>query len=202
MIIAIQVLLFPYMKHLTHMENKLRRFRKEKGLTLQEVADHCGLTKGYLSKIERATGYPPFPTLESLAKALDVELGQFFSEQNQENNGSPSAGNIELSNGAVGESIESNEGYAYNPLFRSYKNKYMSPFHMSIPKGRTAALSHDAEEFVYVLRGRVVLEYEGKSHALEPGGCFYLDSRLPHVFVNEDDEVAELLAVNFTYKRF
>lgn len=180
----------------------MRRFRKEKGLTLQEVVDHCGLTKGYLSKIERATSYPPFPTLEILAKALGVELGDFFSEQNPAETGNLSSGNIDISDGAAGESIESGEGYAYNPLFRSYKNKYMSPFHMSVPKGRTAALSHDAEEFVYVLRGRVKLEYEGKAYDLEPGGCFYLDSRLPHVFVNEDDEVAELLAVNFTYKRF
>ena len=185
------------------MENKLRKFRKKKGLTLQEVADRCGLTKGYLSKIERAVGYPPFPTLQSLANVLDVGLGQFFSEQGQENTGSLPAGNIEISEGADRELIESGEGYAYNPLFGSYKNKHMSPFHMSIPKGRTAALSHDAEEFVYVLRGRVTLEYDGKSYyALEPGGCFYLDSRLPHVFVNDDDEVAELLAVNFTYRRF
>ncbi len=189
------------MKQTTDTENKLRQFRKEKGLTLQEVADRCGLTKGYLSKIERAVSYPPFPTLETLAKVLGVELGQFFSEEEWEG-GRPSAGNIEVSDGGIGEPIESGEGYAYNPLFRSYKNKYMSPFHMSIPKGRTAALSHDAEEFVYVLRGKVVLEYEGQSHALEPGGCFYLDSRLPHVFVNEDEEEAELLAVNFTYRRF
>ena len=184
------------------MKNKLREFRKEKGLTLQELAAHCGLSSGYLSKIERAAGYPPFPTLQSLAKALDVGLGQFFSEQDQEGRGSSSAGNIEISDGAGGEPIESGEGYAYAPLFRFYKNKYMSPFHMNIPKGRTAALSHDAEEFVYVLRGRVALEYEGTSYTLEPGGCFYLDSRLPHLFINEDDEVAELLAVNFTYKRF
>ncbi len=180
----------------------MRRFRKEKGLTLQEVADRCGLTKGYLSKIERAASYPPFPTLETLAKVLGVELGQFFSEEGWEEGGRPSAGNIEISNREFGKPIESGEGYAYTPLFRSYKNKYMSPFHMEIPKGRTAALSHDAEEFVYVLRGRVVLEYEGKSHVLEPGGCFYLDSRLPHVFVNKHDETAELLAVNFTYRRF
>ena len=190
------------MKQATDTENKLRRFRKEKGLTLQEVADRCGLTKGYLSKIERAASYPPFPTLENLAKALGVELGRFFSEEDLEDSVGPFAGNIEISGGGIGEPIESGEGYAYNPLFRSYKNKYMSPFQMSIPKGKTAALSHDAEEFVYVLRGKVVLEYEGRSHALEPGGCFYLDSRLPHVFVNEHDEVAELLAVNFTYRRF
>lgn len=180
------------------MKNRIREFRKAKGMTLQEVADACGLSRGYLSKVERADTYPPFSTLQTLAKVLGIELEQFFRKEGA----TTAAGNIELAEKPGGEYVASDDGYAYEPLLKSYKNKYMAPFRMRVPPGRTRAYSHDAEEFVYVLKGSVTLEYEGREYSLAKDSTFYLDSRIPHVFVNNGDRDAELLAVNFTYKRF
>ena len=58
--------------------NKLRKKRK---ITLEKLADLTGLTKGYLSKIERAKKAPPYSTLNKIAMALGVDAA-FFLEEN------------------------------------------------------------------------------------------------------------------------
>ena len=59
-----------------------------------------------------------------------------------------------------------------------------------------------AREFVFVVKGTAVLEYEGESYTLPERSGAYLDSRIKHVFINNADEPLLLLAVNYNYRRF
>ena len=54
--------------------------------------------------------------------------------------------------------------------------------------------SHDGEEFIFVLSGRVVVEVEGEEHELSPGDAMYYDSRLPHSMRALEGGTARLLA--------
>ena len=47
--------------------------RKKRKMTLDKLAELTGLTKGYLSKIERSKKAPPYSTLNKIAIALGVE---------------------------------------------------------------------------------------------------------------------------------
>ena len=62
----------------------IKGLRKQKRITLQKLADLTGLTKGYLSKIERSKKAPPYSTLSKIAHALRVDtaflLGTNFNE--------------------------------------------------------------------------------------------------------------------------
>ena len=61
------------------MGNKIKVLRKEKGLTLQELADKSGLYKSNISDIENEKRFKPnIKTLEKLARALECEIGDFF----------------------------------------------------------------------------------------------------------------------------
>ena len=51
----------------------ISNLRKQKGITLQELAEMTGLTKGYLSKIERSEKAPPYSTVNRIAIALGVD---------------------------------------------------------------------------------------------------------------------------------
>ncbi len=53
-----------------------------------------------------------------------------------------------------------------------------------------------------MLSGKIELHYEKETYELSQGDCFYLDSRLKHFFVNRSGETAQLLAVNYNYRRF
>ncbi|MCK4248541.1 MAG: helix-turn-helix transcriptional regulator [Candidatus Omnitrophica bacterium] len=55
-------------------------------MTLDKLARLTGLTKGYLSKIERSRKAPPFSTLETIAVALNRNITYFLEKPQQENN--------------------------------------------------------------------------------------------------------------------
>ena len=61
------------------MEN-VRRMRREKGLSQQELADLAGVGQDSISAIETGKHEPHPRTLRKLAEALDVEVADFFRE--------------------------------------------------------------------------------------------------------------------------
>ncbi len=64
----------------------LRRRRKEKGLTLKEVAEKACLSEGFLSQVENNVKTPSVPNLMKVCDALDAEMGLLFDElKNQQN---------------------------------------------------------------------------------------------------------------------
>lgn len=61
------------------LQSNLRRLRKERGLTQQEMAERAGLDYKYYQRIE--TGAWPglqLRTVDKLAKALRIEVADLF----------------------------------------------------------------------------------------------------------------------------
>lgn len=56
------------------MTHPLRRYRQEAGLTLAELAERAGLTKGTLSRIETGVQYPSFPAMVRIMEATGGAL--------------------------------------------------------------------------------------------------------------------------------
>src|SRR6202046_2722413 len=63
------------------MTGLLRAVRKHLGLTLAHLAEQTGLTKSYLSKIERRHSTPSIAVALKVARALDVDVGRLFSDE-------------------------------------------------------------------------------------------------------------------------
>ena len=57
---------------------KIKKLRAEKDWTQQDLADKTKLSVVYIGYIETALRKPTLSTLRKLAKALDVQLGEFF----------------------------------------------------------------------------------------------------------------------------
>ena len=58
--------------------SQVRRRRRERDLTLAEVAERTGLNVGYLSQVENDKASPSLETLAALAEALDVPITWFL----------------------------------------------------------------------------------------------------------------------------
>jgi len=186
-----------------NVSEKIRALRRRSGLTLDQLAKRCGLTKGYLSKVERNKQPPPISTLQAIAQALEVEMADFFAERGSNGGDNPDLDILRKDQRpAVKDGRLAPYGYVYTPLVRSLRSKQMSPVLMVVDKGRTDAFAHDSEEFVYVVKGSLDLLYEGKRHALGEGDSLYFDSRRKHRFVNHHAEPAVLVTVNYNYRRF
>jgi transcriptional regulator with XRE-family HTH domain len=57
----------------------LRRLRRKRGLSQEELADRAGLNRNYVGMIEREENAPTVDALEQLAKALDINAVELFS---------------------------------------------------------------------------------------------------------------------------
>jgi len=192
----------------------MKRLRKERGMTLAELARLTRMTKGYLSKIERSRKLPPFTTLRTIAQALGVDLDLFLAGQapatvnDAAPRKGPSPGATRLRNLDIHRHHDEvrpflrGDSYAYLPLVTQYRGKYMSPFLMKLPPGKSRTFTHDSEEFTMLLEGRVDLLYEKRTYHLRAGDSFYLDSRIEHAFFNPGRRDALLLSVSFDYRRF
>ena len=55
--------------------------RNQKGLTQEELADRCELTKGYISQLENDLNSPSIATLADILSALGSNLAEFFKEE-------------------------------------------------------------------------------------------------------------------------
>jgi len=184
------------------VSEKIRSLRRRSGLTLDQLAKRCGMTKGYLSKLERNKQLPPISTLQTIAQAFEVELADFFAERESDGSRSPDLDILRTKQRrpAVKDG-KSPYGYVYTPLVRIFRGKQMPPVLVIVEKGQTDAFAHDSEEFVYVVRGSIELLYEGRRHALGDGDSFYFDSRRKHRFVNHETEPAVLVTVNYNYRQ-
>ncbi len=48
------------------------------GISQEEFADHCDFARSYMSRIERGGANPSLDAIETLAKALQVEIKDLF----------------------------------------------------------------------------------------------------------------------------
>ena len=63
---------------------KLRLLRMRRGLTQEDMADRCELSKGFISQVERNLASPSIATLTDMLECLGSSLSQFFSEDKDE----------------------------------------------------------------------------------------------------------------------
>ncbi len=68
---------------------KIREFRRKLQFTLEQVAKSSGLSKGFLSQLERGIAQPSISSLKKIARALDVSLVELVA-QGPEDNGNNS----------------------------------------------------------------------------------------------------------------
>jgi transcriptional regulator with XRE-family HTH domain len=66
------------------MGTTIRRARRERRLTLRELADRAALSVVYLGEIERGQKYPSARVLEELARALDLDIAELLDLVAQE----------------------------------------------------------------------------------------------------------------------
>ena len=64
----------------TRVGRNLQRFRKEIGLSQEELAFECGLHRTYISGVERGVRNPTVLVLERIARALRIPASRLLEE--------------------------------------------------------------------------------------------------------------------------
>lgn len=64
--------------------NRIRKYRKESGMSLDEMAKTVGISTGYLCHLERGTRRNPSTELmEKIAKTLKKTIPEIFFEEEE-----------------------------------------------------------------------------------------------------------------------
>jgi transcriptional regulator with XRE-family HTH domain len=162
----------------------LRAVRRQRGLTLEALAEQTGLTKSYLSKIERRQSTPSIAVALKVANALDVDVGRLFSDEGAEE---------KITVDRAGE----HSAQRYRVLASGLLGKSMAPFVVR-PTGGPAddpRPEHAGQEFVFVHAGTIELDYGDQTITLGTGDSAYFDASVSHKIRAIGAEPAEVVVV-------
>jgi len=160
------------------LAQRIRELRQGKSMTIRQVSELAGLSKGLVSKIETCKVSPPIATLAKIADALSVSLGEFFEWSEGDN------GRVyfpKSSRQAVrGRRTSSN--YVYELLAPGRRHRDMQPTIVSIDgkSYKFSLLDHAGEQFVFLLEGEMDYIVGDKTYHLVPEDTLYFDARAPH----------------------
>jgi transcriptional regulator with XRE-family HTH domain len=59
----------------------IRDYRLQKGMSQGDIEKKTGLLRCYLSRVENGHTVPSLETLQKIARALDLQLAEFFAEE-------------------------------------------------------------------------------------------------------------------------
>ena len=178
----------------------IQELRKKKKMTLQELADLAGLTKGYLSKVERSIKFPPLSTLNEIATALEKDVAYFFNQQELR----PKDIKLTFTKNEQGKIVKTDgtgSGYTFRMLAENKAGKNMIPYIIEPAFNEQQVFQHEGEEFLYVLEGTQEFIYDGQTYLMEKGDSVYFDAGVPHTGRSIGHKKAKLLAIMYKYKR-
>jgi transcriptional regulator with XRE-family HTH domain len=155
---------------------QIQRLRRQQNRTLDELAKMCGYSKSLLSKIENGNTLPSVGALVRIAGALGASVAALI-----ETAGDSQA--VFTSRSKSTQSMtETPQGLLIHPFATGHANKRMQPIlqvaHREKVKPRVD--SHDGEEFIYVLKGRLKFHIGGVDYVLNNGDSLYFDSLEKH----------------------
>jgi transcriptional regulator with XRE-family HTH domain len=182
---------------LVQISQKIKSIRKEKGLTIQDVADHAGVTKGLISQIENSRTIPSLLVLIQIIKALEVDLNFFFNDISLEGREAPI---LVLRKEEYSKfEKEPASGYAYERIFtRKIKAGAVDFVILEIqPGSERDFVTTDAFEFKYIIQGKVTYFFRDQTIILNEGDSMLFDGRLEHNPVNEGNIPVKMLVVYF-----
>ena len=168
-----------------NLGQKIKNLRQRQGLSLPQIAQKAGLSEPLWAQIEGEVVAPPVATLLKISRALNVNIGYFFQEQDAEKRAVIVPRNERKKVFRRIHEDPTKVGYYYESLAYPKADKHMEPFHVTFEVKKKEDLlffNHKGEEFIYVLDGQLEFNYEEQTYALAAGDSLYFDASLPHAF--------------------
>lgn len=158
----------------------LRSARQGQGLTLQQVAESAGLTKGFLSRVERDETSPSVSTLARICQVLSVPVGDVFSEPDTTFVSLESAPRINM--GGTG---------ADERLVSARSESRVQVLHSTLEAGASGGnelYTINCEvEVVHVVAGEMTIHLPSGHVRCEAGDSFTMPGRHPHTWTAGED---------------
>lgn len=158
---------------------RVREYRNQLGLTVEQLAERSGISKGMLSKIENAQASPSLGTLVKLAAAISVPLTSLFRGLDEEHD----ALVVRAGQGTEIVRKGTRVGHRYELLGEMRgPNKVVEPMLVTLNEHSEVfpLFQHPGIEFIYVLEGVVEYGYGADRYRLYPGDAIQFAGQVVH----------------------
>lgn len=156
---------------------KIKGLRLQRGLTQEELASRCELTKGYISQLENDIASPSIATLIDILNILAISPHEFFATDKEEK--------VVFTQNDYFESESTNSTNIW--LIPNSQKNEMEPIILILNEGGQSEvrLPFEGQEFGYVLEGAICIEYGKYKYTVKKGESFYIDGKREHQIINK-----------------
>ncbi|RFZ92714.1 XRE family transcriptional regulator [Mucilaginibacter conchicola] len=183
---------------LIQISNRIKEKRREKNITVQELATKANVSKGLISQIENSRTIPSLIVLIDIVKALDIDLNVFFKDIRHRNENFP----LIIKRKSEYEHFEKEhaEGFHYQRIFTQLiKNSTVDIVILELePDAHRPLVETEAYEYKYIIDGEIEYIFgDDTTHRLSKGDSMLFDGRMSHTPRNIGKGIASMLVIYF-----
>ncbi len=179
------------------ISSRIREIRKGQGITLHELGERAGVSKGLLSQIENNRTVPSLLVLINIINSLGINLNDFFKGFTSEGDLDP----IIVCRKEEYEKFEKEHavGFSYQRIFTtSIASSTMDVVLLELePDATRPMVTTEAFEYKYILAGEVEYIFQDKKVQLHEGDSILFDGRQSHTPRNIGSKTARMLIIYF-----
>jgi DNA-binding transcriptional MerR regulator/uncharacterized cupin superfamily protein len=166
---------------------RFRKLRLQRGESLASVANAVGVSIGFLSNLERSQSGASIGIMRKLAQYYGLNILDLFS---------PIDGTGPLVRPGDRKSLEGGPGVHMELLASGKITMEPHMFRVAPGAGSGESYSHEGEEFLYLVRGRLNMVLDGEKFQLRAGDSFYFSSKTQHSWCNPGKSDTIILWIN------
>jgi len=182
---------------LIQISNRIKERRREKNITVQELATRANVSKGLISQIENSRTIPSLLVLIEIIKALEIDLNEFFKDIRSRTTDLP----VVVKRKSEYDHFEKEHasGFHYQRIFtQSITQSTIDIVILTLePDAIRPLVETDAFEYKYVLYGEIEYQFKEDKVVLHQGDSMLFDGRMPHTPKNLGTTEASMLVIYF-----
>ena len=189
------------MKQYNKIGKKIKAFREFRQISINDLALSANLEIAQLEYIEKKGDVPSLGHLIKISRALGVRMGTFLDDKEQ-------IGPVVIKSGDKKENMsfftkddKNKEHLNFFSLAANKSGRHMDPFVIEIEPQKEPDYklsTHEGEEFIFVLEGKIEINYGKDIYVLSQGDSIYLDSIVAHNIHAAGNKSAKILGVVYT----
>ena len=173
-------------EQISRISRRLRRWREEDSLTLQELADRGGLATSTVQKVETGQMMPSLAVLLKLAHGLGRPLAELLETEDVEVD-------VFHSKACSRECVGAGGNLVVERLSGNLQRSSIETWQVTLEAGASSGsdpIQYEGEELVVCEAGHVTFRVGEAEYALQAGDSLHFKASIPHSWYNEGSEQA------------
>ncbi len=175
---------------LKNLGARMRELRKQKGLTLVEIAEKTGVAQATLSRIETGVMIGTIESHAKIAEVIGVGLPELYQDIDDRSSKTALVKEEDQKKGTI-----HSKNVKITLMTQQVGTKKISPLLIELAgnsETEKEKKERGVEKFVWVQEGSVKVKLEKEEFDLKSGDTFYFDASFPHQIVNEHSKPAKV----------